>query len=316
MATHTHVCTARANGAANGQLLLPNANPDDSVSMTINSVEFQVKFGNLFDAESPNWIPVIPNFSGGILREELSRRTGLTYTDYVTKCQLVETGLATMPHAILYVYDKTSHRLESEFEELAGLCPEGSILVFPTIGVNNGLSFHKSAFNMFYSFVSCLEDETPNMSKLSKIIIMTLFNADQDNGGTRTIRHLFNLVNVYNKTSTNKMCAICASNKVETILSCGHYIMCSRCVIDIRNIGNICPICKKPLRFAYPCYTTEDAHEHMCCQEHANEKEMKICVPCGHFNVACHDCGQQIETTKKCLACGLDVFAYLPYYDS
>lgn len=312
----THICIEREHGLANGQLLLPPANPTDSVSMTINSVEFQVKFGNLFDAESPNWIPVIPNFHGGILREALAGKTRMMYTDYTTKCQLVDTGIPTMPHAILYIYDRSSHRLESDIEELASLCPEGSTLVFPTIGVNNGMSFHESAFNMFYSVVSCLEGGSPNISKLSKIIIMTLFNANQDNGGTRTIRHLFNLVNVYNKTSTNKVCAICASNKVDTILSCGHYIMCSRCVIDIRNIGNVCPICKQPLQFAYPCYTTEDAHDHACCQEHTTEKEMKICIPCGHFNVACHACGDHIESTKKCPVCEMDIFAYLPYYDS
>jgi hypothetical protein len=311
----TQICHERSH-TGHCQLLLPNATPTDTVSLNIGGITFQVQFGNIFDAETPNWIPIIPNFLGGQLLSELSRRTNIEHFDNSLKYQLVETGIPEIPRAILYIYDRYTHRLESEFEEIANMCPDGSILVFPTIGVNNGMSFHKSAFDMFHSITSCLETEESNLRRMSKIIIMTIFDSNQDNGGTRTIRHLLNMVNVYNKTSANKTCAICMSSRVDTILSCGHYIMCSRCVIDIHGIGNICPICKVHIHNAYPCYTTEDACGFKCCQGYSHEKEKKICVPCGHFNIACNGCSVRIETEKKCPVCNMDVYAYVPYFDS
>lgn len=301
--------------ASGGRLILPEAKEDDTACVTINGIDFQVKFGSIYDVENPKWIPVVPNFYGGIVMEKLIELTGKQITDHSTKYQLYETNLERMPYVILYIYEKT-HRLELEIEEIAKLCPEGSILVFPTIGINNGLSFHDSAFNLFYSIISCLEDCSDNIKKLSKIIITTIFDNNQENCSTRAIRHLFNLVNVYKKTATNKICAICASNKVDTILDCGHYAMCSRCVIDMRASGNTCPLCKKIVRKIYPCYTTIDECKFKCCDEHADEKEMKICVPCGHYNVACQECGGIIQEVRKCPKCDEDIQAYINYYDS
>lgn len=311
-----NICLKRENGSASGKLLLPDAHETDTANVSINGTSIQIRFGNIFNVvcSTPNHIPVIPNFGGGMLRGELERRTGKTFDDYELKIQYVDTGIPIMPHAILYVYDTNTHRLEDELEEIASVCPDGSTLVFPTIGVNNGMSCHQSAFNMFYSMVSCLEDTNSHLHKLSGIIVTTLFG-QQESAGTRTIRHMFNLVNVYNKTTTNKVCAICATAKVDTILECGHHVMCSRCVIDMKQHESRCPICRVQIRCAYPCYTAEDSHDHVCCQQDV-QKEMKICVPCGHYGFACVDCGREIETHKKCPICDEDVFAYIPYFDS
>ncbi len=215
-----------------------------------------------------------------------------------------------MQYALLYVYDKTQHRLEDDFEQLAKLCPDRSTLVFPTIGVNNGINFHKSAFNLFYSIVSCLETETSELRRMSKIIVMTLFDANQDYGGTRAIRHLFNLINVRNGIANNKTCAICVSSKVDTILDCGHYIMCSRCLVDIVKIGNCCPICKKQIQHAFPCYSVSEIQS---CS-HTSDKEKILCIPCCHLLESCDACKRNI--TDKCPICNEDIVALLPFFDS
>lgn len=306
--------TKRVNGSS-GKLMLPPAKITDSASVKIGGVEIIIKFGNIFEAECANWIPVIPNFYGGVLKGELEGRCGKEL-NIDAKYFSVDTGLPEIPQALLYIYDTMTQRLEEEFEELAKMCPDGSTLVFPTFGINNGMSFHESAFNIFYGMISCLETENSPMRKLSKIVIMTLYNEDQDNGGTRTIKHLFNLVNVYNGIMTNKTCAICASAKVDTIISCGHYILCSRCLIDIDTFGRKCPMCRKDIQYDYPCYITFDSQEYKCCMEHHSEKEHKICIPCGHFNVACGDCGKHIDDTKICPICNEEIFAYIPFFDS
>lgn len=308
------VCIMRAHGKT-GNLVLPQAVETDQKEVVVSGVPVVAKFGDIFQVENDKWIPVIPNFWGGILRNKLIELSGKEYEYVNEKYQLVETGITEMPRAIMYIYDRESHRLEEEFEEIAKLCPEGTTLAFPTIGVNNGLNYHTSAFNMFHSIVSCLETEDSHLRKLAKIVIITIFNSDQDNNGVRTIRHIFNQMNIYNGTRTNKMCAICASAKVDTLLGCGHFIMCARCYVDIKHLGNVCPICKTVITELYPCCTVTDATEFACCQAEDKHKVKKICIPCCHVNVACQECDKHVEEHMHCPVCKEEVVAYLPFFD-
>jgi hypothetical protein len=312
------VCAKRANGKT-GNLVLPVAVETDQKEVVVNGIPVIAKFGDIFHVENDKCIPVIPNFWGGVLRSKLIQLSGREYDEITEKYQLVDTGIAEMPHAIMYIYDTVTHRLDDEFEEIAKLCPEGSTLIFPTIGVNNGIHYHTSAFNMFHSIISCLENEESSLRKLTKIVIMTIFNSDQDNNGVRTIRHIFNQMNIYNGTRTNKMCAICASVKVDTILSCGHFIVCSRCCVDIKHLGNVCPICKTTITETYPCCTVTDATDFACCSSEEKQEEKhkvkKICIPCCHINVACQECDKHIEEHMQCPVCKEEMVAYIPFFD-
>lgn len=325
-------CVKRAPSTSgqHGRLILPSVNETDYAEVVIANRQLFVKFGDIFTPDGDNWIPVIPYFGGGALLNEICNRSKKDFTmEVINKYQIVETGLPNIPRVIMYSYDKDKTRLDDEFEEIAKICPEGATLIFPTIGVNNGMSYHTSAFNLFYSIVYCLENETSNFHKLSRIGIVTLFNANQDNSGVRTVRHIFNLINIYNGSKTNKICAICAVAKIDTILSCGHCILCARCCKDCQRITNKCPICRQDIKYAYPCVNVSDQKDFECCcnfqlmvdrensalHEGKELKVKKICIPCGHYNVACPQCDSILKTELKCPMCHEEVIEYLNYYD-
>jgi hypothetical protein len=300
----------REKGVITGKLIMPLLQEIEQKTLTINNLEIIFRFGDLFQTEYENAVIVVPNYMGGMIKTQLMKLVGDIYIDANMKYQIVEVHKNNITHGILYKYSM-SHRLDDELYEIIKLCPSNSTLILPTLGLNNGISCYGCAFNIFYSLISCIENY--DVSKIKRIVVMTKY----DNGiGNRAIGHFFNLINVYNQTRNHKQCIICCSVKVDKILGCGHYAICSRCVLDLKRGDNKCPICKVPISYQCTCYMTEDSKDYACCVQGCTQKELKICVPCGHYNVACHDCGETMKINKKCIKCGMVIFGYLPYYDS
>lgn len=131
----------------------------------------------------------------------------------------------------------------------------------------------------------------------------------------RKSKTLFKSKCIYNCGKVNKICAVCVSANADTILSCGHYILCSSCLSDVLKSGGMCPMCRRDIQYDYPCYTISDMKDYKCCHKYS-EKENKICMPCGHFHVACKECGEQIIKTQTCPVCNEDINAYLPFFNS
>ena len=311
---------APSRDAVTKKLQIPTVSQDSQVELTIGGTKFEIKFGDMFasDATSTIWTPIIPNFRGGILLKLFLKHSGLGANtdyehDYDGKYQLFDLNVAGMPSALLYKYDKHENRLCNEFEMLAKTANPGSTLVFPLIGVNNGMTIGMSALKLFQGITMCLENPDSVMHTMEKIVIITPFNADQESVNTRAIRHLFNLANIYNHTRECKECIVCMEVKADTILSCGHYCVCAQCAEDISHINNECPICKEQITSKTICYTPIDCSKEPCCGAHHAKLPM-ICMPCGHYNVACDACAD--EHGNACPKCGQYVAAFIPFFDS
>lgn len=201
---------------------------------------------------------------------------------------------------VLYSYDQISHNLDNDIRLIAKNLELGSILVFPAIGTNNGLSYYESAARMFYSVVACLACSPPNEAHgLSEVRFTCPFNhvdavttADhtptaaykfgghqfgQGQGGrehfkgVRTVQHIMNLIRVYKDTADEPECDICANLRADTMFHCGHRF-CWRCARSVTSEYSEhkrrCPMCKAPVQSAgcYPCYKIVNCSSFVCCK--------------------------------------------------
>lgn len=290
-----------------GDLILPPLTKGESKEITIADVNIVVTTGDDLFEYKGNTNLVIPYFEDGMLFTKMKEINkipeghnidSLLTQENVVRFPSYVTGINQF---ILYRYDKTMNHWEQDLEKIATLCQDGSILVLPTLGVRNGVSFFDSASRIFYGILACFSNENSPMKKFSKIIVTTKFSENQNQSGVRTIKHLFNLLTIYQKTKDEPECVVCCDMKRSVILNCGHRILCARCTLDIRRQNSgLCPLCKTQITRVYPCYTVTDVINTPCC---GKPKSGTICVPCGHYNATCHDCDKKVEETHNCPIC-------------
>jgi hypothetical protein len=297
-------------------LILPDVNANSSETVSINGVGITVMFSDIFTLQG---VVVIPYFWDGLLfglmREKNIPPEGtapIEYPPYTDSIVEIPSYLDGIGKFILYHYNNTNHRLESDFETIGSKCTAGNTLIIPTFGARNGVSFFNVASRIFYSLVSCLTMDTSELRKLSAIIIATPFDQSQDSSSTRVIKHLFNLITIYEKTVNEPQCIICRDMKRNVILSCGHRIACARCMLDIGQHHSRCPLCNAPITSIYPCYTVADMTDTPCGEGHT--KAQKIFVPCGHYNVCCLACESQHLSAQKCPICNEEIVASIKLY--
>jgi len=292
-------------------LILPDVYVDSTETVNVSGVPVTVMFADIFTLYG---VVVIPYFWDGLLfkmmREKNLPPEGVEDVLFQQNTeQIIETPsyIAGIEKFILYHYDKDSHRLEDDFETMARLCSPGSKLIFPTFGVRNGVTFFNVASRIFYSMISCLTSETSELKKLGGITIATPFDQSQDSSSTRVIKHLFNLITIYEKTVNEPQCIICRDMRRNVILNCGHRIACARCILDIGQSHSRCPLCNVPITSIYPCYTVTDMISCPCGEGHT--KAGKIFVPCGHYNVYCSECEDHHLDEKTCPICQEEIMA-------
>lgn len=326
ISTTMSICCQRGTNSINKPILiLPNIKETDKKSVEINETRFIIEFGDIFSYPK-NYVPVIPFYFDGMLFSKFSSMVNQNVMDgiingivngsenyTITHSQskhshLVKTELERMPFIILYNYTK-SQRLETELDEIFELCPLEHNIVFPILGINNGISFYNSAVTLFYSIIECLKNEQSKIHKCEEVHIVTLYNNDQDNSSVRAVKHLFNLINIYNKVHINETCTICTVSNIEIILNCGHYCMCTRCFIDIQQHQNTCPFCRTPITYGYPCCSVSETN-YKCQEDHEIKK--KICIPCGHVINICDGCTTSLN--NKCPICSDAILSCIIYY--
>lgn len=304
-----------------GKLILPNATPTDKKTLMFGETSFNAFFGDIFTLLGEENVLVIPNYKGGKLLQIFTKMTEYNQFESDDSDEEEEETYDTFKfvstshgNAILYHYSNTN-KLEEEFEEIATMCPAKSNLIFPTIGTNNGLSFHESAFRMFHGILACFRNNTSEFHKLASVNVVTLFNEDQANTSTRVIQHLFNYMTVYEKTEHNKICMICMDAKVDTILGCGHYAICSRCLSDLKTLGEYnCPLCKKLIEHSYLCANANHT-DIFCCEN--PDKSVHLFIPCGHMvNICVHCWEKKCSRGTKCLACSCTGETCVKCFDS
>lgn len=299
-------------GVSEGTLILPSVNEDQSETLEIHGVKIIVMIKDIFSIRGHSVI-VIPNYRDGILYN-MMRDLNVDVSG-----NMISNIIETIPsrcegiiNFILYNYDREKERLDDEFEEIGKVCPPGSDLVLPTFGTRNGVSFFKVASRIFYGLLSCLNNERSSLRNLGSIIITTKFDPNQDASSMRVIKHLFNLIAIHEKTQNEPECLMCCDMKRDVILNCGHRIACARCILDIKKVHNVCPLCHIPITKMYPCYTVTDMSQHVCGEGHI--KAGKIFVPCGHYNASCLDCESIALTDGKCPICQENIMTSIRLY--
>lgn len=308
----------RARGPRDGMLILPDITADSTESLTIHGVKLTVVLRDIFEIKNQS-IVVIPYFADGLLFNTLKQRNkpleGTEITYPMSSIGAIPSYINGIARFLLYRYDRTKHRLEEDFECLGQLCQLGDTLVLPTFGTRNQVSYYDVASRIFYGLISCLTVDTSSLRRLTEIIITTPFDNDQDSSSTRVIKHLFNLMTIYEKTVNEPECLICQDMKRSVIFNCGHRIACTRCVLDISKTHNVCPVCQTPITSAYPCYAVTDMSSQPCqCVSPDRPKLGHIFVPCGHYNATCSACEQQHLETRKCPICREVIMGSLNLY--
>lgn len=238
----------------------------------------------------------------------------------LSMCDKEEMSRGLIELDVLYHYDRKQHKLDQDFTEIASMIPEGCVLAFPALGVNNGVTCYESAYRMFHSVLACLTLDDNPMRKMSGIFFLTPY---WNKTGLRTMQHLFNMIKVYRCTRDCEDCPMCAINKLDSILPCGHRY-CQRCAIDMmKQHGSLCAYCSKKFFNIYPCYKITDCSDFDCCALRRVEpdpstriKAKMVFTPCGHCSVYCTECLRDgvPDGAKICPVCQEPSYGLLPVY--
>jgi hypothetical protein len=330
-----------ASGCKNlGQLDLPVAKPEDTETMEVSGLTITARFGSLFEGLG-HWVPVIPHYKTGVIynrwlelhraaTRDRMREESSGDIEVIPEPEIKTIGqrvsVSTLdkdrPLVILFRYDRAMNKLDEDIEEMASAVPPGTILAFPPIGVNNGMTYFQSAFRLLYSVLACLQNEGSALFKLRSIVFICPFEDD----GARVIQHIFNLMRIHNSTRNEPDCVICATMKEDTLLSCGHRF-CIRCVLSITDhvYPPVCPACRMRIGAYLPCYKLAGCQEFKCCKEPKGEKQAFIFLPCGHHSALCTTCHENqlaLRTQRvqqqgmECPVCKEPTCAYMRFYQN
>eukprot|EP00667_Euglena_gracilis_P003071 EG_transcript_3080 len=229
----------------------------------------------------------VDHFNALLLRAHAYKLRGYVAIRGIYRCPSLLPGI---PCAILFSYEDRAHiEWWRIFEEAAELAEDGAVLVVPTIGTNNKMTFFQSAICTFTAIRSCLQREDSALQRLAEVRIVTPWT-ECPNQSSRTIQHLFNLMERHGQENT---CLVCCEAKTEILLPCGHRILCELCATNIFHASPMCPLCRKrfTLREMYRTPKLEDCEARHCCEE-SGPKQKKVMVPCCCFKVCCDHCEQ------------------------
>lgn len=228
-------------------------------------------------AAATEWVPLMSNFPSGQVLSQWIRggghypNSGVDLASFKggdvcmvarDDCDGAEVDLS-IRHAVAYRYNKDDVNITTDIDLIAQAAPEGSLLVMPAIGTNNGVSYAEAASKMFYSIVSALNSEpSPVRNRLRGI----LFLSPCEGAGARTISHIINLFEIYRETRDEPDCPVCFELKQDMVISCGHRFCC-RCILALPQHGGLCPTCRAPIRHMAPCHKLIDSSDFNCCAE-------------------------------------------------
>jgi len=248
-------------------------------------------------------------YNEGLSRAYAARVRGYMAIMGVYRCP---SALPRVPCAILFSYeDRMVTQWHRFFEEAAELADDGAVLVVPTIGTNNRMTFFQSAICIFTAIRACLQREDSAMRRLREVRVVTPWAADALSQSTRTVQHLFNLMDLHGQENT---CLVCCVSKVEVLLPCGHRITCEQCALSIYETMPLCPLCRRRFEYSQIWRTPklEDCSRRLCCEANG-EKEKKVMVPCGCVKTCCASCAEPFPV--RCPSCNALVSAYVPIFE-
>jgi hypothetical protein len=224
--------------------------------------------------------------------------------------------LPGIPYAILFGYEtKPMETWSSIFEEAASISDRGATLLIPAIGTNNKVTFWKSAVSTFHAVRTCLKSPNSAIHAMQEVRSIAPFDENGTMGSSRVILHIQRLMH---ENEYGDRCVACVEHGVDTMLACGHRILCSACAEEIKKHNTGCPICcvKFTEEQKNLCLIISDVTHNVAIQCCANngQRLRKIHLPCGCIGACCAQC--VAVTDRKCPACKADVKAcwdYVPY---
>lgn len=295
----------------------------------------KVCFDNLFNLEGDvTWIPCIPNYYGGVLRgmwEQQNPETGPIHgTDEQAAFKYVKkfsSQTPNVPFALFFTYPSNVVLWSEVFLEIGKLLPAESskpvILVIPTFGTNNGITYHDSALGIFTGLRCVAETADTNYKFLREIRIITPYSEFQETSSCRTIAHLHNMIDIFNNTDIESgkgvQCALCMSTACNIVLPCGHMLTCEVCDRKLmQGLAAACMLCKAPYSETYkslPVHKVPATHK--CCDSEscASRKTKLTYIPCGHTAVRCEgDEGCEGDSVTVCQICNTEISRKMRVY--
>jgi len=306
---------------ADKTLILPNFNVNQSE--TIGNITFE--FGDLFNF-GPNSVPFIPAYTDGFLYKKFSQYHVDVVKQKSYKLYIGETNNRNVPFSVFFIY---SFNIEDWYEmfvtmfkfvieyyekDLGKDCSQLTLLI-PTFGTNNGISYANCANGILFSLLKMTKNNPDIIKAFKSIKVLTPYG---NNGSSRVISHIFNLLKIYNSTivnvdALNPECCICMVNRVDVIFKCGHYICCTTCLPNLTK----CPFCYVKINEndgVYRCGEIINNEKYMCCNS-GKQKVNKAFIPCGHSNIYCVNCDSNHRIDKRiCPICNMKTQKYMLYY--
>ena len=210
---------------------------------------------------------------------------------------------------ILFKYSKNITEWDEVFDSISSLIHshikdeiKNIELIFPTFGTNNGITFHDSAFGIFYGLKSLSDIPEHPITQFKEVKIITPFSENQKDNSCRTICHILNMVEMFevSKLISNFMvCMLCLENPCTVILPCGHAILCQFCNKKLKEYK--CIVCKSPYKEFYECNPPTKV-DCLCSKENHEKHSQITYIPCGHTNVLCDSC-EKNNKSKECKFC-------------
>lgn len=288
---------------------LPSLAPTAEKTLVIGETTVRVGFGDLFTPEStdPNhWVPCIVNMKDGILYKIWGHKNG---SIHITKVQdgfyKVGSKVPGIPYGLMFNYKSDFLTWHEVFEGMAKLMEPNDVMVVPTFGTNNSIKFHDSAFGILMGIRACLENEESELHKLKEIRIVTPYSHDQETTSSRTIRHMFNMIDIMNQSvdsENGKLCIVCMTRPRDIILPCNHMLICKYCEMKFAFVTHgpsLCVLCKQSYNTKLDCFPLSSP-EYECCDS-SNEKTELTYIPCGHTSILCADC--ESDAVNECPVC-------------
>lgn len=314
-----------------GSLIIPNY--EISKNESIGNVIFG--YGDLFNPE-PNTVLFIPNYIDGVLYNIYMNNYFKDIIDQKDETTFIaSSNNSNIPFSVFFQYnfweDNSIAKWYELFVTLFEYVKENSNdssslnLVIPTFGTNNGITYYNCAYGILFGMLRVMKNK-PNLLKSFKSIkFITPYG---NNNSSRVISHIFNLIHVHKSSSRfitlsssedsspineiiiNPECCVCFTNKVDTLLKCGHYICCSQCLSKMEK----CPYCKVKLDIVNECKYIIDKTDYVCCIN-GKEKVNKIFPKCKHSNLYCTDCDENIFINKSiCPLCNEESDEYIKFF--
>lgn len=312
------IMSAYTRQSKNSAVILPVLSEHDTSEMICDKTKIVAKFGNIFDSsnDNANTIICIPNITDGVLYRlawSMNGRLIASKTDEAPYASLaVDCNIPNVDSIVLFNYSHTVEKWSDTFESIGSVLKlsttKPNILVVPTFGVNNGISFYDSALGIFMGLRSALST-SQKLSQLDEIHVVTLYSRNMNDSSCRTIGHLRSMMNLYTKYDKNGAieCMICTTEHANILYNCGHMVVCQSCDKQLVSVyGYNCMCCQANVIERFKCAPIVEINQ-LCCSKSLVDKDKKkrlTYVPCGHSQLLCNDCEIDVKSWEsKCPEC-------------